>query len=146
MKKIIKLKTLATVCFVATLIFTSCTKAGPVGPAGSAGPTGATGATGPSNVAVVDSFYVPSSAWVNTGTGEWKYTYSNSNITEQIVSKGTVEVFGWSTAYPDWYAWPDVVVTGGGYRYYYNVGILTLLADNFSSAPASQSIKAVLLQ
>ncbi len=123
-----------------TVSFFGCTKTG------AAGPAGANGANGQSIVALVDSFTVSTGSWINNGGNQWMYTYFNSNITQQIVNAGTIEVFSKATPTGNWYAWPDVVAGGSGYRYSYTEGSITLYGDNFSSAPSSAPyIKAVIL-
>ncbi len=121
-----------------------CSKDGATGPAGATGPQGP---TGPAIVAATDSFYVASGSWVSAGANEYTYTYSNANITSAIVVNGTIQVEDWYTGQPGWFSWPDVVAGGGGYRFSYTVGSVTLYADNFSSGPPSygMAIKATLI-
>lgn len=138
MKKII-------ILFLIPLILTgiiSCTKTGPAGPVGATGPTGPAG----SSVVAIDTFTVLSTSWVMTSTGYYKYVRTNTNITKSIVDIGTVDVYAWTASYPDWYAWPETVAGAGqaGYRYFYNLNTLTLLADNFPSGPPTNKIKVVI--
>ena len=125
-----------------------CTKEGPIGPAGPAGPAGATGTSGTSIIAV-ETFTASSSSWVSVTTNYYKYTHTNTAITQEIVDMGTIQVFSKSTTYPDWYAWPNVVAGAGqaGWRFNYNLNTLTLLGDNMTSGPPpTVTIKMVIMK
>jgi len=119
-----------------------CSKDGATGPAGA---TGATGATGSSIVAVADSFYAPSASWVAVSGSIYQFTYTNSNITQKIVSKGTIDVALWYTPQSYWIALNDYFPgSGAGFRYFYKLNTLILEFDG-PSAPPSYSYKAVLI-
>jgi hypothetical protein len=65
---------------------------GPTGATGATGPTGPTGATGTTVQIEVDSFHVAASDWSVFGPNIYRYTLTNYKITQEVVSKGTIEV------------------------------------------------------
>jgi len=100
MKKIHLLSLLAITLFTVS----SCSKEGPVGPAGSTGAQGATGATGiagPAGAAgtanVIYSDWITPATYTKTtvfGTTTFTYNITEPKITQDILDKGTVVVFG----------------------------------------------------
>jgi hypothetical protein len=99
MKKIYLLSLIATV-----LSIVSCSKDGNVGPAGSQGPTGPTGATGAQGITgasgtanVIYSDWITPATYVKTtvfSTSTFTYNIAEPKITQDILDKGTVVVFG----------------------------------------------------
>ncbi len=109
------------------------------------GPIGPTGATGTSNIVATDSFYVGSGSWVNTTANFWSYTYTNTQITQTIVSKGAIQVSSWYPTGSYWVAWPFYSGSNyGSYHYYYLLNKLVLQVDNVT--PPATSFKVVIIQ
>jgi len=125
--------------------FIGCSKDGATGPAGATGATGVTGPTGPSIILAADSFYAPSSSWIAVGS-TFQYTYTDTKITQEILSKGTIDVALWYPSGPWWIALNDYYPgSGAGYRYFYKLNTLILEFDGSSTPPPSYSYKAVII-
>ena len=99
-----KINNLLFVLAAAALLLSSCGKdgaigpQGPIGPVGATGPTGATGSTGATGTAnVIYSAWVTPATYVKTtifGTVYFSYDLAASKITQNILDKGAVIVYG----------------------------------------------------
>jgi len=138
-------KTFILLSLLSLITLMSCTKEGPTGPAGPAGPSGSS-----VNIAI-DSIDVSPSQWISISSGYYKFTHANSAITQEIMKSGTVNVFikdfTIASNNSSWFAMPNVLSGGPGFRYSYEVNTLTLYADNFSSGvPRSFRYKIVVMK
>lgn len=114
---------------------------------GDTGPAGTNGTNGTSATFSIDTFNVQTSQWVMSSASYYNFVHTNTAITQQIKTSGTINVFVKDyTVNPAWFALPDVVAGGSGFRFSYDVNTLTLYADNFSSGvPRPLTFKVVIL-
>ncbi len=128
----------------------ACEKEGPVGPTGPAGPAGPTGASGIS-IIKIDSFDIQPSQWVLIATGYYKYVYSTTSVTQQILNSGALNLYikdyTYAVNYNAWYGMPDVVAGGVGWRYSFDLNTISIYADNFMNGiPRPYRFKAVIMK
>jgi hypothetical protein len=93
------------------ILFNSCTKTGPQGPVGPQGPTGPTGPAGQNgNANVIGSgktFTVNN--WQYSTTNNYYYaSFSDPDITSDVVDGGIVEMFRLYTSNNHWANLPDI--------------------------------------
>ena len=92
-----------------------------------------------------DSIYVGSNDWVNISGNFHSYTYTNNHLTQDVVSRGIVNVYSW---YPNpgyWVSWPFYSGSNGGsYHVDHYLNTILLRVDNVS--PPATSFKIVIIQ
>lgn len=133
-----------------TLGLMSCEKEGPAGPAGPAGPTGPAGPAG-TTIVDIDSVDIQTSDWILVSGGNYKFNLTNSAITQEIMNIGMVSLYQKDYTYPTnpnaWYAMPNVVAGGSGFRYSYTLSSITIYADNYpTGVPRPMRFKTIILK
>ena len=126
-----------------SLIITSCKKGdiGPQGPQGAAGTAGPQGPAGTANV-IYSNWFTPSSYTKDTIYGVWGFSYTTTSepkITQDILDKGTVIVYGKLNGY-NTSIWPTGTVGILPISIVYQLGA-TWYADRWEPTVTVGSIK-----